>query len=96
MSFTHIVTFQWRDSDFTDQPIADALNALVSGLAGVQQYSCGPDIGLTPSASHFAVVGVFDDRDSFLAYREHPEHQRILNEMIVPNLESRSVVQWEG
>jgi len=41
------------------------------------------------------VVGAFDDRASFIAYRDHPEHQRILAEMIVPNLQSRTVVQLE-
>lgn len=95
MSFTHIVTFKWREDDFDDQAVAAALNQLVLQLDGVQNYMCGSDIGLAPSSDDFAVVGVFDDRDAFTTYRNHPEHQRILNEMINPNLERRTVVQLE-
>jgi len=95
MAFTHVVTFKWRDGDFNDRGIADALRGLVARVDGVHSYLCGSDVGLTPDAYDFAVVGAFDDRASFIAYRDHPEHQRILAEMIVPNLQSRTVVQLE-
>ena len=95
MAFTHIVTFKWRNAGFDDAGIAEALRVLTSGLAGVRSYRCGHDIGLTPSAYDFAVVGTFDDRAAFVGYRDHPEHQRILAEMILPNVESRTVVQLE-
>jgi hypothetical protein len=96
MSFTHVVTFKWQDDGFDDQPVAEALKSLVPQLHGVQTYICGSDIGLTPSSYDFAVVGVFDSRDDFMTYRDHPEHQRILNEMIIPNLDRRTVVQLEN
>ena len=95
MAFTHVVTFKWRDGDFNDRGIADALRGLVARCDGVHNYLCGSDVGLTPDAYDFAVVGTFDDRASFIAYRDHPEHQRILAEMIAPNLQSRTVVQLE-
>lgn len=95
MTFTHIVTFKWSDESYAGQPVADALQTFVATIDGVQSYLCGPDIGLTPSSYDFAVVGTFDDRDSFVAYRDHPEHKRILNEMIIPQLETRTVVQLE-
>jgi len=96
MVFTHIVNFQWRDGDDVSvTAIVDALSVLASRLKGVRSYVCGPDIGLTPEAYDFAVVGTFDDRDCFTAYRDHPEHQRILNELILPHLRARTVVQLE-
>lgn len=95
MAFTHVVTFKWRDEDYDDRGIADALRGLVAHFDGVRSYLCGSDVGLTPGANDFAVVGTFDDRASFIAYRDHPEHQRILAEMIGPNLQSRTVVQLE-
>ena len=94
--FTHIVTFKWRDSGAADAAIAAALSELASRLDGVHSYLCGPDAGFSPNAYDFAVVGSFADRDSFVAYRDHPDHQRILTEMILPNVESRTVVQIEG
>lgn len=95
MVFTHVVTFKWRSGAPSDATITDALTHLTSKLDGVQSYLCGPDAGMTAGAYDFAVVGRFDDRDAFIAYRDHPEHQRILNEMVLPNLESRTVVQLE-
>ena len=96
MAFTHVVTFKWHDDGFDSAEIARALRALVSGFDGVQSYRCGADIGLSPGAYVFAVVGTFDDRQSFVAYRDDPEHQRILAEMILPNLAVRTVVQLDG
>ncbi len=95
MAFTHVVTFKWRDGDVEADEIADALRAVVREADGVQSYRCGPDAGVTPGAYDFAVVGTFDSREAFIAYRDHPEHQRILAEMILPNLESRTAVQLE-
>jgi hypothetical protein len=95
MVFTHVVTFKWRDDDVAVAEIADALRSLVARLGGVRSYLCGPDAGLTPAAYDFAVVGTFDVRDCFTAYRDHPEHQRILSEMILPHLDARTVVQLE-
>lgn len=95
MTFTHIVTFKWRTDGVADDGIAEALRSLAARLDGVRSYLCGPDVGLTPNAYDFAVVGTFDDRESFTSYRDHPQHQRILNDMILPNLESRTVVQLE-
>lgn len=93
--FTHIVTFKWRDSSVDGSAVAAALNDVASRLHGVHRYLCGPDAGFTPGAYDFAVVGSFKDRDSFVAYRDHPDHQRVLTEMILPNVQSRTVVQIE-
>lgn len=95
MAFTHVVTFKWNDGDVDAAGVADALRALTAGLDGVQSYLCGSDAGLAAEAYDFAVVGRFDDRQSFTAYRDHPEHQRILREMILPNVQTRTVVQLE-
>lgn len=95
MPFTHIVTFKWNDQTFDAEPVADALRAVVGTVAGVRSYTCGSDIGLSPGSYDFAVVGVFDDRETFVTYRDNPEHQRVIREMINPQLESRTVVQLE-
>jgi heme-degrading monooxygenase HmoA len=94
VSFVHIVTFKWNDG-FSGEPVAAALRELIPGLAGVQSYRCGVDLGLAPGSYDFGVVGVFDSRDHFEAYRDHPEHQRILKELVVPNLADKTTVQLE-
>lgn len=94
MSFVHVVTFKWRDG-FSGDQVAAALRELTSRLDGVQSYRCGSDIGMSPGTYDFAVVGSFDSREHFLAYRDHPEHQRILKEMILPNLADKTSVQFQ-
>jgi hypothetical protein len=94
VSFVHIVTFKWNDG-FSGEPVAAALRELIPRLAGVQSYRCGADLGLAPGSYDFGVVGVFDSRDHFVAYRDHPDHQRILKELVVPNLADKTTVQLE-
>ena len=100
MTFTHVVTFKWRresteGAGVDGARIAEELRELVTGLDGVVGYRCGPDAGVTAGAYDFAVVGTFTDRDAFAVYRDHPEHQRILNELILPNIDTRTVVQLQ-
>jgi hypothetical protein len=95
MTFTHVVMFKWRDQDFDDAALADALRGLVSRFDGVRSYVCGADVGFSPNTYDFAIVGAFDTRESFIAYRDHPDHQQILTDMILPNAESRVAVQLE-
>jgi hypothetical protein len=96
VSFIHIVSFQWKDSAPADvDAVVSALTALVPQLPGIESYRCGPDVGHTPASYDFAVVGTFTGRTEFENYRDHPEHQRILRELIVPHLENRVVVQLE-
>ena len=98
MPFTHIVTFKWKAdaAAATCDRVTEALTALIPQLQGVQSYLCGPDIGLTPSAHDYAVVGTFTTRIDFEKYRDHPDHQCILRELIVPQLDRRTVVQLES
>lgn len=98
MSFTHIASFTWRDETTPAdvEQITAALTALVPALSGVESYRCGPDVSRTPDSYDYAVLGVFSDRDHFVGYRDHPEHQRILKELILPQLANRIVVQLEG
>ncbi len=95
MTFTHIVAFKWQEDGFDDAPIAEALRNLVARFDGVQSYRCGHDAGFSPGAYDFGIVAAFEDRDSFLVYRDHPEHKQIVTEMILPNAESRVFVQLE-
>lgn len=95
MTFTHIVTFRWNDDTVDSRAIADALQAVVATVDGVQSYTAGPDIGMSQGNFDFGLVGVFDDRDSWASYRDNPEHQRIIKEMILPHVDTRTSVQLE-
>lgn len=98
MSFTHLVSFKWKDQTTPAdvEGITAALTELTTTISGIESYRCGADISRAPASYDYAVIGVFASREAFLAYRDHPEHQRILNELIGPNLANRIVVQLQS
>ena len=50
--------------------------------------------GETLHAMTNAALAQFDDVEGFKAYADHPEHVRIITELIGPFIESRSPVQF--
>ena len=93
----HVVLFTWSEgmTEELEQQFAAELNALAPTLPGVRSYRAGPDAGLIEGNFDFAVVGDFDDADSYLAYRDLPAHQDIIARLSRPNTKSRASVQYE-
>lgn len=99
MTFIHLAAFVWNEGvepQRLGRELREALEGYVADVDGIESYDCGPDTGFTPGTADFGVVGRFVSRKAFVAYRDASRHQAILAEFIVPNLESRSVVQVEN
>lgn len=94
----HVVVFTWTEdmTTETEQQLAAELNALAPTLPGVLSYRAGPDAGIIDGNFDFAVVGDFDDADSYLAYRDNPEHQHIIGRLSRPYTKARASVQYEA
>ena len=92
----HVVTFQLKADAPADQVerIADAVNALGATLPEVRSMAVGRDLELREGNASFAIAAQFDDVDGFKVYADHPEHIRIIKELIGPFIESRSPVQF--
>jgi hypothetical protein len=93
----HVVVFTWRVEATAEQKAAaqDALVTLPPLMKGLRSYTYGPDAGVTPGNADFAIVADFDDKESYVAYRENPVHQDIIKRLIVPIAAARSAVQFE-
>lgn len=93
--FRHVVVFVWTPeaTDGQKGAVAEALRALPGVIDTIRDYRIGADAGLAEGNSDFAVVADFDDVDGYLTYRDHPEHQRVIAELIRPILASRAAVQ---
>lgn len=74
--------------------IEDALATLPARLA-MRNYSFGPDLGLNADNASFVVVADFDTVADYEAYRDDPEHKRMIAELIRPVLAGRSAAQYE-
>ncbi len=71
-----------------------ALERLPALVPELREYTFGPDIGANDGNFDYAVVADFDDVDGYRAYRDHPEHRRVLTEVISPVISARSAVQF--
>jgi hypothetical protein len=92
----HVVTFHLKSDAPAGQAerICAAIDALASTLPEVRSAAAGADLALREGNASFAVVLTFDDVDAFKVYADHPEHLRIIKEMIAPNIDARHPVQF--
>lgn len=96
--FRHVVMFRWND-DVDTQHIAAAgaaLDAVVTDIAEVGDYRHGPDLGLVEGNFDYVIVGEFASVDDYIVYRDHPEHQRVIEEYIKGRVSARAAVQYDA
>ncbi len=95
--FRHTVMFRWSTASTPEQrsALTAALAQLPAGIPTIRRYHVGPDAGINDGNFDFAVVADFDDVDGYLVYRDHPEHQRVIVELIAPFVETRAAVQYD-
>ena len=44
----------------------------------------------------YVIVGEYASVDDYVVYRDHPEHQRIIAELIKPHVNARAAVQYDA
>lgn len=93
----HVALFAWtaEATDAQRRRVADELSTLPPLMSGLSAYRIGPDAGIIDGNFDFAVVADFEDRESYLAYREHPAHRAIVQQVIRPITRNRASVQYQ-
>lgn len=92
----HVSLLTWND-DATDeqiQAVATALRRLPGLIPELRDYRVGPDVGIDSGTASFVVIGDFDDARGYATYRDHPEHQAVAREHIIPILAGRRAAQY--
>jgi Stress responsive A/B Barrel Domain len=92
----HVVTFDFKPDTPADQveQIAAALHALAASLPEVRSLAIGADLALREGNAGFGLAATFDDVDAFKVYADHPEHIRVVKELIGPHITARHPVQF--
>jgi hypothetical protein len=95
MTVRHVVVFRFHPGTAPDavEALRSALADFAPGLPEVLTYDVGSDLGVNPASWDFAVSATFADEAGYLAYRDHPEHQRIIRELVEPIVAERASVQ---
>jgi len=92
---TVLLTFRPEATDTQIRALEEALSRLPARLPKIRAYRFGRDAGINADQASFAVVADFDTVDDYMEYRDDAEHGRIITELIVPILASRTAVQFE-
>ncbi len=94
--FRHVVMFEWKDGvDPADiESAGTALDALVVTMPEVISYVHGPDAGVSDGNFDYVIVGDYATVEDYAVYRDHPEHQRVIAELIKPHVAKRAAVQY--
>jgi Stress responsive A/B Barrel Domain len=93
----HVVLFAWtaEATAAQRQRAADELGTLPPMMSGLSSYKLGPDAGIIEDNFDFAVVADFEDAGSYLAYRGHPAHRAVIEQVIRPITARRASVQYQ-
>jgi hypothetical protein len=95
--FRHVVLLRWVDGATAEQRAAveSGIATLPSLIPEIRSYVFGADAHVNEGNFDLAVVADFDDFDSYLVYRDHPDHVAVIAERIRPILAERAAVQHE-
>ena len=95
--FRHVVLLRWVPDATAEQQshLESGLAELPSLIPEIRSYVFGADAHVNEGNFDFAVVADFDDFDSYLVYRDHPDHVAVITERIRPILAERAAVQHE-
>lgn len=91
----HVAVFRWRKGTTPEQVAAvhAGLDELPAAVPSIRAYTHGPDLRLGDGRWDYAVVGDFDDGEGYQAYVDHPAHDDVRRELIVPLIADRGHVQ---
>ena len=95
--FRHVVLLRWLPDATQEQRAAveSGIATLPSLIPEIRSYVFGADAHVNEGNFDLAIVADFDDFDSYVVYRDHPDHVAVIAERIRPILAERAAVQHE-
>lgn len=97
MPFRHVVMFEFADhvDDEHIEKIRAGLSALPGQIEQIRSYVHGRDVGIAEGNADYALVADFDNVNDFITYRDHPQHQLFIEELIKGHVANRAAVQYQ-
>ena len=93
----HVVLFTWTPEATQEQKQAlhAELATMPPAIDAIRGYGYGPDAGINPANSDYAVVADFDDAAGYVSYRDHPAHRAMVERYVTPIVAARAAIQFE-
>lgn len=95
--FRHVVLLKWKDGATVEQrtQAAAAIRELPRQVEGIRAFAVGEDAGIEPGTFDLVIVADFDDAAGYIAYRDHPVHRDLIQQLTDPIREARVALQYE-
>jgi hypothetical protein len=95
MAIRHIVLLRWKAGAMTEDRdrVVSELRRLPGVIPQIRRYLVEPNSGSDLTNFDLAIEGEFDDMASYEIYRDHPDHQAVIQTFIRPILEGRAALQ---
>ena len=97
MPFRHVAMFRWAEHVDADhvQRVREAYDELMSRTSGLRHHAHGADVGMSEGTFDYLVVADFDSVADWRAYRDHPSHVLLVEELISGHVVERAVGQLQ-
>lgn len=97
MPFRHITLFRWAEHVDAEhvQRVRDAYDELAELIVGLCHHAHGSDAGVSEGSFDFHVVADFETLADWRAYRDHPAHVLLFEELIRGNVIDRAAGQFQ-
>jgi hypothetical protein len=92
----HVVLFTWTPEATQEQvrALGAELAKMPAAVEAIRAYRFGPDAGINPANSDYAVVADFDDAAGYISYRDHPAHRQLVERFVTPIVAGRAAIQF--
>jgi hypothetical protein len=90
-----LLNFKSGTTENQIQAVLDGLAAMPETMDFIRRYEFGRDLEIMKGNPEVALVADFDSADHWHKYQNHPDHQRLVKEVIGPILDSLTRVQYE-
>ena len=94
--FHHVVLLRFSPESTPAQhrAVADALRSLPGSISEIADYDVHVDARLSAENAHVSAHGTFANETAWRAYSSHPAHVKVVDELIVPILETAVRTQY--
>lgn len=88
--FHHVVLLRFTPSSSPEahRTIVEALRQLPATIPELLHYEVNLDAGLLAANAHVGVAATFADEAGWRTYSDHPDHRRVITDLIEPILET--------
>lgn len=94
-TFKHVVMMRLKENtEENAAAITEGLNSLVGVVPQIRRLEVGRNVISSERAYDLALTVVFDSQEDMEAYQTHPEHVRVLNEIIRPRISGSAAADY--